>query len=105
MKKVSRFFSYRYFAQKAGINSPNFLKQVIESKRNLTPITIEKFSKALKLSEKESQYFLHLVLFNQAKLLQEKQSHYTVMVSMMHTVNEQRLTALQHEIVCLKSSQ
>jgi len=96
-KKTSRFFSYRYFAQKAGINSPNFLKQVIESKRNLTNQTIDKFSIALKFNEKEARFFRHLVFFNQAKSVQEKQEHYAVMLSMMHTVKEQRLTALQHE--------
>ncbi|MBN2036143.1 MAG: TIGR02147 family protein [Chitinispirillaceae bacterium] len=96
-KKHSRFFSYRYFSQKAGINSPSFLKQVIESKRNLTTLTIDKFITALKLNEKEGLFFRHLVLFNQAKSVQEKQEHYAVMVSMMHTVKEQRLTALQHE--------
>jgi uncharacterized protein (TIGR02147 family) len=96
-KKTSRFFSYRYFAQKASINSPNFLKQVIESKRNLTNLTIDKFSTALKFNEKEARFFRNLVFFNQAKSVQEKQEHYAVMLSMMHTVKEQRLTALQHE--------
>ena len=96
-KKTSRFFSYRYFAQKANINSPNFLKQVIESKRNLTNLTIDKFITALKFNEKEAQFFRHMVLFNQAKSVQEKQEHYTIMLSMMHTIKEQRLTALQHE--------
>jgi uncharacterized protein (TIGR02147 family) len=97
MKKNSRFFSYRYFSKKAGINSPNFLKQIIESKRNLTAFTIDKFITALKFNEKEAKFFRHLVLFNQAKSAQEKQSHYMVLVSMMHMVKEQRLTALQHE--------
>jgi uncharacterized protein (TIGR02147 family) len=96
-KKTSKFFSYRYFAQKAGINSPNFLKQVVESRRNLTALTIDKFITALKFNDKEGLFFRHLVLFNQAKSGQEKQEHYAVMVSMMHTVKEQRLTALQHE--------
>lgn len=96
-KRTSRFFSYRYFAKKAGINSPNFLKQIIESKRNLTDLTINRFIAALKLNEKEADFFRHLVLFNQARSAQEKQQHYTVMLSMMHTVKEQRLAALQHE--------
>ena len=96
-KKNSRSFSYRYFAKKAGINSPNFLKLIIESKRNLTVLTIGKFITALKFNEKEAKFFRHLVFFNQAKSAQEKQLHYTVMLSMMHTVKEQRLTALQHE--------
>jgi uncharacterized protein (TIGR02147 family) len=97
MKKNSRFFSYRYFSKKAGINSPNFLKQIIESKRNLTTITIDKFVTGLKLGEKEGKFFRHLVLFNQAKSAGEKQEHYAVMLSMMHFIKEQRLTALQHE--------
>jgi uncharacterized protein (TIGR02147 family) len=97
MKKNSRFFSYRYFSKKAGVNSPNFLKQIIESKRNLTTLTIDKFITGLKLGEKEAKFFRHLVLFNQAKSAGEKQEHYAVMLSMMHFVKEQRLTALQHE--------
>lgn len=96
-KKNSRFFSYRYFSKKAGINSPNFLKQIIESKRNLTSLTLDKFITALKLTEKESLFFRHLVLFNQGKTVQDKQQHYAVMLSMMHSVKEQQLTALQHE--------
>jgi uncharacterized protein (TIGR02147 family) len=97
MKKNSRFFSYRYFSKKAGINSPNFLKQIIESKRNLTALTIDKFITALKLNDKEGKFFRNLVLFNQAKSAPEKQLHYAVLVSMMHMVKEQRLTAMQHE--------
>lgn len=96
-KKRSRFFSYRYFARKANINSPNFLKQIIETQRNLTPLTIDKFITALKLNEKEGTFFRHLVLFNQAKSANEKQQHYAILLSMMHTVKEHRLTALQHE--------
>jgi uncharacterized protein (TIGR02147 family) len=96
-KEKTRCFSYRYFARKAGINSPNFLKQVIESKRNLTNQTIDKFIVALQISEKEACFFRHLVLFNQSKAAAEKQDHYTAMLSMMHTVREQRLTADQHE--------
>lgn len=96
-KKNSRVFSYRYFSQKAGINSPNFLKQIIESKRNLTSLTIDKFITALKFNEKEGLFFRHLVLFNQAKSAHDKQQHYKVMLSLMHTVKEQRLSALQHE--------
>lgn len=96
-KASSSCFSYRYFSMKAGINSPSFLKQVIESKRNLTPLTINKFIIALKLTEKEAAYFRHLVLFNQAKSATEKQEHYVIMLSMMHTVKELKLNALQHE--------
>ncbi|MDO5576111.1 MAG: TIGR02147 family protein [Fibrobacter sp.] len=96
-KKKCSFFSYRYFSQKAGINSPNFLKLVIEADRNLTALTIDRFITALNFDEKEASYFRHLVLFNQAKTAAEKQRHYKVMLTMMHAVKEQSLTALQHE--------
>jgi uncharacterized protein (TIGR02147 family) len=96
-KKSSRHFSYRYFAQKTGINSPSFLKHVIDDKRNLTTPVIEKFSKALKLTKKEIVYFRHLVLFNQAKPSHEKQEHYAVLRSMSQAVKESILKSSQFD--------
>lgn len=92
-KRTTRSFSYRYFAMRAGIKSPNFLKQVIEGERNLTRRTIEQFIKALNLNKKESLFFKNLVLFNQAKNASEKQEHYSVMLRMMDYVTENQLTA------------
>ena len=96
-KKSSRHFSYRFFAQKTGINSPSFLKHVIDGKRNLTTPAIEKFCNALKLTKKETIYFKHLVLFNQAKTSSEKQEHYAVLRSMSHTVKESVLKSSQFD--------
>jgi uncharacterized protein (TIGR02147 family) len=96
-KKKTCYFSYRYFAQKAGINSPSFLKQVIEGKRNLTHPVIEKFSKALKLNAKEAVYFRNLALFNQAKTSIEKCEHYAVLRSMAGGVKESVLNADQYD--------
>lgn len=87
-KRRTRYFSYRYFARKAGINSSSFLKSVIEGRRNLTPAAAEKFCKALKLPPKEATYFRHLVMFNQARTAVEKQEHYAVLRSMAGGVNE-----------------
>ena len=42
-KKTKKYFSYRFFAQKAGINSPILLKMVFDGKRNLSRKTLEKF--------------------------------------------------------------
>jgi hypothetical protein, TIGR02147 len=81
-KKTKRYFSYRFFAQKAGINAPILLKMVIDNKRNLSRKTLEKFSRGLNLKEKEAIYFRNLVLFNQAKSALEKQEHYRVLRSM-----------------------
>ncbi|NLD98994.1 MAG: TIGR02147 family protein [Fibrobacter sp.] len=87
-KKNNRHFSYRYFALKAGISSPSFLKLVIDGKRNLTEPAIEKFITAMKLNKKEAAYFHNLVLFNQAKTAVAKQEHYAVLRTMAGTVKE-----------------
>ncbi len=92
-KESHRYFSYRYFAQKTGINSPSFLKWIIEGKRNLTRPVIEKFISAIKFNPKEASYFRNLVLFNQAKTSEEKQEYYSVLRSMSENVKESVLNA------------
>jgi uncharacterized protein (TIGR02147 family) len=66
-KKNFSHFSFRYFAKRAGFASPNFLKLVIEGKRNLSLESVPRFSEAFKLSKPESEFFAYLVAFNQAK--------------------------------------
>jgi len=112
-KLTTRHFSYRYFAQRAGIKSPVFLKQVIDGERNLTREMVEKFIPALNLNKKESLFFKHLVLFNQAKSASEKQESYSVMLSMINCIPERQLSRNQcayfnkwynsviRELVCL----
>ncbi len=60
-------FTYARFSAKAGVKSPNYLKLVMDGNKNLTPANIIRFSKAIPLSEQESDYFEALVHFNQAK--------------------------------------
>jgi uncharacterized protein (TIGR02147 family) len=71
-KAVNPSFSYRYLSQKAGINSAPFYKFIIEGKRNLTKATILKTCVALKLNDREAEYFENLVFFNQARTVAEK---------------------------------
>jgi len=66
-KDTTSFFSYRYFARRAGFASPNFLKLVIEGRRNLSPDSAARCSVALKLSKPEAEFFENLVQFCQAK--------------------------------------
>lgn len=96
-KSSFKHFSYRYFSQKLGINSPSFLKSVIDGKRNLTARMAERFSKAIGLSPKETRYFRNLVLFNQAKTSGEKQEYYAVLRSMAGMVRETTLSADQYD--------
>ncbi len=97
-KSTTTFFSHRYFCNKAGISSPNFLKLVIDGKKNLSESSIQKFSKALELGEKEQRFFRNLVLFNQATNANQKQEYYAILLSMMNMVKEQHLSLDQHEL-------
>jgi uncharacterized protein (TIGR02147 family) len=85
-KTQKRYFSYRFFAQRAGLKSPILLKMVIDGKRNLSRKTIGKFIAGMNLKEKEAVYFCNLVLFNQAKSSMEKQEHYRVLRSLSKMV-------------------
>lgn len=71
-KTSRRGYSYRQFSQQAGFTSPNFLKLVIEGKRNLSPQSVEQFIEALSLSVPMASYFRCLVSLNQATDDEEK---------------------------------
>lgn len=96
MKENTRYFSYRWFAQKADISSPAFLKRVIDGDRNLTQNTVEKFIIGLGLENKEAEYFRILVAYNQAKTSVEKQKNYSQMLSMADFVKNHQLSADQY---------
>lgn len=72
MKKVDTSYSYRRFARQAGLGSPNYMKLIIDGKRNLTIANIHQFAHALKLSFDETQYFEAMVLASQAKSTRER---------------------------------
>lgn len=71
-KRVNRLFSHRAVLQKMGITSTGFLANVISGRKNLTPPQVQKLAQILKLKAAEARYFECLVLFNQAKSLDEK---------------------------------
>jgi len=58
--------SYRGFARSAGLAAPNYLKLVIEGKRNLSEQMAERFAGACRLNEESTQYFKLLVAFSHA---------------------------------------
>lgn len=65
-------YSFRYFARRAGLSSSNFLKLVMDGKRNLGTTTIPKFTKALKLDSDEAAFFADLVALDQAETVTER---------------------------------
>ena len=76
LKQNQRGFSYRWFARRAGMTSPNFLKLVMDGKRNLTSESTEKFAGALGLNSQETSFFHELVGFTQAPTAHEKNRHF-----------------------------
>lgn len=71
-KKSPSGFSYEKFSQLVGLSSPNYMKMVIEGKRNLTISNIHQVATGLRLSFDETQYLEALTLLNQSKVPQER---------------------------------
>lgn len=80
-KESNKNFSYRYIAQKVGFKSAGQFTQIIKGQLNLSQKLLPKFSKFLKLSKREAQYFELLVNFNQAKSQTDKSRFYERMLS------------------------
>ncbi len=66
-KSSIRPYSYAIFSAAADIKSPNYLKMIIEGKRNLSNDMILKFARACALNKAGTDEFKLLVLFNQAE--------------------------------------
>ncbi len=95
-KKTSSYFSYRYFCNKSGINSPTFYKSVVNGDRNLTPKTIVSFIKGLDLNPKDAKFFTALVHFTQAKTYQDKQAYLDQMRGLLPKIKEKVLPIDYH---------
>lgn len=78
-KRRKASFSFRSFASKAGLNSPNYLKLVMEGQRRLGNSALPKFIKALGLKNDAAEYFEALVFFNNASLSVDKQYYFEKM--------------------------
>lgn len=76
LARKKKEFSYRTFSRRAKLNSPNYLKLVIQGKRNLTPEMASRFAEACQLHGEACEYFQHLVAFNQAKSPEERSFYY-----------------------------
>jgi uncharacterized protein (TIGR02147 family) len=75
-KELTRGFSHRSFSRRAGLKSPNYLKLVMDGARSLSPQMAARFAAACGLDDHASQYFVHLVAFNQAETTSDRDEHY-----------------------------
>ncbi|MBN1576493.1 MAG: TIGR02147 family protein [Chitinispirillaceae bacterium] len=96
-KARKKNFSYRYFSEKAGVNTPSFLYYVIENKRNLTESSVLKISQAIGLSREEADYFENLVFFNQAKTINEKTHYYSKLIEIRRPLDVQSVEPDRYE--------
>ncbi len=85
-KKDIRPYNYAVFSAAANIKSPNYLKLIIEGKRNLSPDMIAKFAKAMGFNKDQTEEFKLLVLFGQASDPGERNMH-------LKALNENRVNA------------
>ena len=81
-KKQEKGFSQRDILKKMGISSTGFLSNVFSGRNNLTTTQIASLSKVLKLKKAEAAYFESMVLFTQAKTIDEKTTYYSRMVKL-----------------------
>lgn len=73
-------FSFRYFSNKAGFKTSNFMMLVMNGKRNLTEDSLKKFLVGLGLNKQESDFFKNLVFYNQAKDHDTKDFYYQKLI-------------------------
>lgn len=86
-KENSQGFSHRLMAQTLGFTSPNFLKLVMDDKRNISKEAAAQIAKGLGLKKKESEYFCYIVFFSQAKTGIEKNYYFGLIASLRSHTN------------------
>lgn len=75
-KAASSAFSFRSFARKVGLRSPNHLKRVIDGERPLTPPMAVRYADAIGLEGDAHAYFLDLAAFSRVTTTDERNSAY-----------------------------
>lgn len=83
-KNDLRPYNYGVFSAAANIKSPNYLKLIIEGRRNLSEEMIAKFAKAMGLAKEAGEEFRLLVLYGQASDPAERNMH-------LKALNEKRV--------------
>ncbi len=76
---ILRPYTYSVFSAAADIRSPNYLKLVMESQRNLSPQMAVKFAKALRLNRFQTEEFCLLVAYGQETEPQKRAQHLRVL--------------------------
>jgi len=96
-------YSFRVFALRAKIASPNYLKLVIDGERRITDKTLPQFIRGLKLTKGEADYFRNLVLYQETIDTEAKESHLATLLRIrrrhrtkIHHLHEDRYEILRN---------
>ena len=81
VQAASRKLSYRKLAAAIGFKSPGHFSLIVNGKANLSLKVMDRFIRYLDLSKKEAEYFQALVLYTQAKAMDEKKRYFDRMLS------------------------
>jgi uncharacterized protein (TIGR02147 family) len=96
-QKSSGGYTYRDFSLQAGMNSSSWLLHLIKGTKNLSGQTALKVAKVLKLKKKETEYFLLMVKFTQAKTSDEKNEYYKEMIALKRRLKVIKITEEQYQ--------
>ena len=97
MKSTKPFFSYQYFADKAGFKAKSFVHKVINGERSLSQNSLFTIARVLNLKGREIDFFESLVHFNDASNAQEREYYLDRMQSVEPKHDGVRLQKHQYE--------
>jgi len=75
-KKGKSYFSYRIFSDKIGFKSRDFIYRVIHKDKKISMKSVLKIAEGLGFTEKQTDFFINLVQFNQAGTPREQVFYY-----------------------------
>ncbi len=95
-KKEHRRWSYAVFSRDVGFASPNYLKQIVDGKRDLSSKASDKIVKYFGFNKQEGPFFKSLVNFTQAYSDYDKESAFIEMQNCLESSNRSSGAADYH---------
>jgi uncharacterized protein (TIGR02147 family) len=86
-KKRYRYFSFRYIAQKTGLDASFYVK-VLNKQKHIADAAIPALIGFLKLNKRESEYFTTLVHFNKAARPEQERLYFEKLLSLRNPISK-----------------
>ncbi len=96
-KACDPHYSHRAMARELGFSSPNFIKLVIDNKRNLAEKSLARVIEGLGLPKRASAYFSYLVFFCQARDTIQKNYYFGLLAAFRTRSTVARINADQYD--------